>query len=160
MPESLARRFRADLDEIHRTLIAVPIEIADLPWRDGGWTRRQLIGHLLDSAANNRQRFVRAAIDGQYRGPKYAQDAWVDIHGYANQPWGMLLSWWEAEHEILMAVVDNIPEGKLGAQCVIGDDAPVSLRFLIEDYVSHQRWHLKQMTMGTNLSEEQKQFEV
>jgi hypothetical protein len=72
----------------------------------------------------------------------------------------MLLSWWEAEHEILMAVVDNIPEGKLGAQCVIGDDAPVSLRFLIEDYVSHQRWHLKQMTMGTNLSEEQKQFEV
>ena len=38
---------------------------------------------------------------------------------------------------------------------MIGDDAPVSLRFLIEDYVSHQRWHVKQMTIGTSLSEEQ-----
>jgi len=152
MPETLARRFRADLDEIHRTLVALTPAIADLPWRDGGWTRKQILGHLLDSAANNRQRFVRAAIDGQYAGPRYAQDAWVALHGYASQPWATLLGWWEAEHEILMTVVDHIPEDKLGAQCIVGEDPPVTLRFLIEDYISHQRWHLKQMTTGTALS--------
>lgn len=152
MPDTLAEKFRADLDQIHRTLIAIPATIADLPWRDGGWTRKQILGHLLDSAANNRQRFVRAAIDGHYAGPRYAQDAWVALHGYASQPWGTLLGWWEAEHEILMAVVDRISEDKLGAQCQVGEeDAPVTLRFLIEDYVSHQRWHLKQMTIGTRL---------
>jgi len=64
MPENLAQKFRADLDEVHRALVAVPLEFADLPWREGGWTRKQIVGHLLDSAANNRQRFVRAAIDG------------------------------------------------------------------------------------------------
>jgi hypothetical protein len=64
LPDSLARKFRADLDEVHRALIAVPAELADLPWREGGWTRKQIVGHLLDSATNNRQRFVRAAIDG------------------------------------------------------------------------------------------------
>ncbi len=148
MPDSLAEKFRADLDEIHRALIAVPVDLANLPWRDGGWTRKQIVGHLLDSAANNRQRFVRAATDGEYTGPKYAQNAWVDAHGYANQPWGTLLSWWEAEHEILMAVVDHIPEGRLEAKCVVGDDPPASLRFLIEDYVVHQRWHLKQILTG------------
>jgi len=152
MPDTLAEKFRADLDEIHRTLIAISSTIADLPWRDGGWTRKQILGHLLDSAANNRQRFVRAAIDGQYAGPGYAQDAWVAIHGYASQPWETLLGWWEGEHEILMAVVDRIPEDKLESQCQVGDDAPVTLRFLIEDYVSHQRWHLKQMTTGTRLA--------
>ena len=47
-----------------------------------------------------------------------------------------------------MAVVDNIPEERLEAGCVVGDDAPVTLRFLIEDYVSHQRWHLKQIVGG------------
>lgn len=151
MAESLAVRFRADLDEIHRTLIAIPVEIADLPWRDGGWTRKQILGHLLDSATNNRQRFVRAAIDGQYAGPRYAQDAWVAMHGYATQTWGTLLGWWESEHEILMAVVDHIPEDKLGSMCVVGDEAAVTLRFLIEDYISHQRWHLNQMTTGTRL---------
>ncbi|HEX3892220.1 MAG TPA: DinB family protein [Terracidiphilus sp.] len=151
MPENLVDRFRADLDGIHRTLLALPVEIADLPWRDGGWTRKQILGHLLDSATNNRQRFVRASIDGQYAGPRYAQDAWVAAHGYADQAWGTLLGWWEAEHEILMAVVDRIPEDKLEAQCVVGEDPAVSLRFLIEDYLSHQRWHLKQMTTGTGI---------
>jgi hypothetical protein len=148
MRDPLAERFRTGLDEVHRALMQVPPDRADLPWRDGGWTRKQIVGHLLDSATNNRQRFVRAAIDGQYAGPRYAQDGWVDAHGYANQPWETLLSWWEAEHEILMAVVDHIPDAKLEAQCTVGEDQPVSLRFLIEDYLTHQRWHLQQISTG------------
>jgi hypothetical protein len=149
MRDQLAEQFRSGLDEVHQALMRVPPEWADLPWRDGGWTRRQIVGHLLDSATNNRQRFVRAAIDGRFAGPGYAQDAWVDAHGYATQPWETLLSWWEAEHEILMTIVDRIPDDKLEAQCVVGDDPPVTLRFLIEDYVRHQRWHLKQIATGT-----------
>ena len=141
----VARQFRVDLDEVHRALLSVPESLADTPWRSGGWTRKQILGHLLDSAANNRQRFVRASTEGAYQGPKYAQDAWVSAHGYAEQPWLLLLSWWETEHEILMAIVDRIPEDKLGTQCVVGEDAPVTLQFLIEDYVAHQKWHLKQL---------------
>jgi hypothetical protein len=152
MRDNLAQKFRADLDEVHRALVALPPELADVPWREGGWTRKQIVGHLLDSAANNRQRFVRASIDGQYKGPQYAQDAWVAAHGYAHQPWPTLLGWWEAEHEILMAVVDRIPEDKLEATCTVGQDQPVTLRFLIEDYVSHQHWHLKQILAGVPAS--------
>jgi hypothetical protein len=148
MPQSLAQTFRAELDHVHRALVALPVELADTPWREGGWTRKQIVGHMLDSAANNRQRFVRAAIEGKYVGPGYAQDAWVATHGYAHQPWPTLLGWWEAEHEILMAIVDNIPEDKLSAQCIVGDDQPVSLGFLIQDYVDHQRWHLNQLGQG------------
>ncbi|HEY2470992.1 MAG TPA: DinB family protein [Terracidiphilus sp.] len=137
--------FRSDLDEVHRALLAVPESLADVPWRPGGWTRKQILGHLLDSAANNRQRFVRASTEGTYKGPKYAQDAWVAAHGYAEQPWATLLAWWEAEHEILIAVVDQIPEERLTTHCMVGDDAPVTLQFLIEDYVAHQRWHVNQL---------------
>jgi hypothetical protein len=148
MAKEVARQFRVDLDDLHRTLVSVPAGLADVPWREGGWTRKQIVGHLLDSATNNRQRFVRAATEGKYKGPKYAQDAWVAAHGYAEQPWDTLLGWWEAEHEILMAIVDNIAEDRLEASCVVGGDAAVTLQFLIEDYVSHQRWHLKQMVEG------------
>jgi hypothetical protein len=148
MANGLAQKFRADLDDVHRTLAAVPAALADVPWRAGGWTRKQVIGHMIDSATNNRQRFVRAAIDGAYAGPKYAQDAWVAAHGYASQPWETLLGWWEAEHEILMAVVDHILEDRLGASCAVGDDPPVTLRFLIEDYIRHQYWHLRQLATG------------
>jgi hypothetical protein len=145
MPTAIATKFRADLDEVHRALAALPAELAEVTWREGGWTRKQIVGHLLDSATNNRQRFVRAAIDGSYKGPKYAQEPWVLAHGYAGQNWQTLLGWWEAEHEILIAVVDNIPEDRLQAICVVGEDAPVTLEFLIEDYVTHQRWHVRQL---------------
>lgn len=144
----IAEQFRAGLDDVHSALIAVPESLADVPWRAGGWTRKQIVGHLLDSATNNRQRFVRASSEGSFEGPNYNQDAWVAAHGYDRHPWQTLLTWWESEHEILMAVVDQIPEERLETQCFVGGDVPVTLRFLIEDYVTHQRWHLKQLTAG------------
>jgi len=143
-----ALKFRADLDEIQRTLGSLPVALADVPWRDGGWTRKQILGHLLDSAANNRQRFVRASTAGAYTGPFYDQDAWVAAHGYATLSWETLLGWWQVEHEILKTVVDRIPEDRLEVTCLVGDDPPVTLRFLIEEYIAHHNWHLRQITAG------------
>ncbi len=145
MPTEIAQNFRNEVDAVHAALLAVPIEIADTPWRAGGWTRKEIVGHLLDSAANNRQRFVRASIHGSFTGPDYAQAAWVDAHGYAKLPWATLLHWWKVEHEILAAAVDHVAEERLDAICIIGENAPVTLRFVIEDYFRHQRWHLKQL---------------
>ena len=133
MPTQLALHFRDELDSIDASLLALSPELADTPWRDGGWTRKQIVGHMMDSAANNRQRFVRAASDGSFVGPNYGQDAWVAAHGYASQQWATLLDWWRVEHEILAAVVYLIPEERLDAICMVGEDAPVTLRFLVED---------------------------
>jgi DinB superfamily len=150
MAAEIAQWFRTELNDVHKMLLALPPALADVPWREGGWTRKQIVGHLLDSAANNRQRFVRGATDGEYAGPGYAQEAWVDVHGYASQPWETLMRWWTTEHEILMAVVDHIPHDRLDASCVVGDDSPVKLQFLIEDYIRHQRWHLAQLMTGVS----------
>lgn len=146
MSSQLAQNFRAELNLLESALMALPPELADTPWRAGGWTRKQIVGHLLDSATNNRQRFVRAAIDGSYAGPTYSQDEWVNAHGYAGQSWAVLLDWWKVEHQILAAVVDRIPEERLQTSCIVGEDAPVSLRFLIEDYLCHQQGHFAQLT--------------
>jgi hypothetical protein len=145
MTSEVAVRFRNELDAVRRELLAVSPALADLPWRPNGWTRKQIVGHLLDSAANNRQRFVRAAHDGTYAGPGYAQDAWVALHGYAEQTWDTLLRWWQAEHEMLAELVDRIPADRLQAPCRIGGDELVPLQFVIEDYTAHQRHHLRQI---------------
>jgi hypothetical protein len=149
----LAREFRSELGVLQAVLLGLPPELADTPWRVGGWTRKQIVGHLLDSAANNRQRFVRASTDGAYSGPKYVQKAWVAAHGYGEQGWETLLRWWQVEHEILAAIVDRIPEDRLAAECVVGDDEPVTLKFLIEDYLTHQRWHFAQLTAPGTINE-------
>ena len=148
MPTQLAESFRAELRAIRVELGTIPHELVDTPWRVGGWTRKQILGHLLDSATNNRQRFVRAAIEGHYEGPAYSQEPWVEAHGYANQTWTTLLNWWDVEHAILATVVDRTPECRLEAECIVSDNAAVTLRFLIQDYLQHQRWHLQQMLTG------------
>jgi hypothetical protein len=146
MSSGTAEQFKKEISALRDTLASVDSDLGNVPWRQGGWTRKQIVGHLLDSAANNRQRFVRASIEGQYAGPGYAQDEWVAAHGYARHSWKTLLEWWNVEHDILTAVVDRIPEERLGALCTVGESAPVTLRFLIDDYIRHQYWHMQQIT--------------
>jgi hypothetical protein len=105
------------------------------------WSRREEIGHLIDSAANNHIRFVLATIDTEYRGPGYAQDKWVEAHGYRELPWSMLVDFWYRYNILLAHVVERIPEAHLNNRCVIGWGV-VSLRFVIEDYVLHMQHHL------------------
>jgi DinB superfamily len=145
MSTKVAKAFCDEISELREMLDEVPSDLASVPWRAGGWTRKEILGHLLDSAANNRQRFVRAAIDGTYTGPGYAQDAWVNMHGYVHLSWKTLVQWWRVEHDILLAVVERIPEERFSAMCTVGGDAPVTLRFLIEDYTRHQFHHFEQL---------------
>jgi hypothetical protein len=145
MSTAVAKAFCGDIHELRELLDEVPADLANVAWREGGWTRKQILGHLLDSATNNRQRFVRAAIDGSYAGPSYDQDAWLAAHGYAHLSWKTLVEWWKVENDILMGVVERIPEERMKALCTVGTDAPVTLRYLIENYTRHHFHHFEQL---------------
>jgi len=106
------------------------------------WSPKQELGHLIDSAANNHIRFVRAALEGGYRGLGYRQDEWVRIHGYQDLPWDFLVTFWFHYNALLADLVEHIPPDKLSAMCTIGDGEPASLGFVIEDYVRHMQHHL------------------
>jgi hypothetical protein len=110
-----------------------------------GWSRREELGHLVDSASNNHQRFARAALQPSYEGPGYEADAWVAAHGYAGQPWPALVEAWHAHNAVLVPLVRGIPDGKLATPCTVGGDPPVPLGFLIDDYLLHARHHLDQI---------------
>lgn len=57
----------------------------------GKWTKQEILGHLIDSAANNHQRFVRAQAVDPFVWPGYEQDAWVAANRYRLRPWGELV---------------------------------------------------------------------
>jgi len=115
------------------------------PLRPGGWSRKQVVGHLIDSASNNHQRFVRAALQGSLEFPGYDQDGCVQVAAIQEMSWPYLIALWASYNRYLAHVIAHLPEDALEAQCRIGDSQPVTLRFLAEDYLRHLVHHLNQM---------------
>ena len=88
---------------------------------------------------------VRAALDGRYEGPGYAENPWVDLHRYAERPWRTLVEEWHAHNTILVPLLRNVPDARLSAPCAVGGGAPVPLWFLVDEYVLHMQHHLDQV---------------
>jgi hypothetical protein len=141
----IGQSFRQEIASVHRRLSSVSEQQSLARLHDGGWSKREILGHLIDSALNNHQRFVRASLDGRYSGPSYDQQGWVGMHGYGSMEWRALLDHWRAQNELLCEVVDRIPHDRLSAECRVGDDGPVTLQFLVEDYLVHLRYHVSQI---------------
>src|SRR5579863_4226152 len=90
------------------------------------WSRKEELGHLIDSASNNHLRFVRAALEPEYHGPSYNQNGSVAIHGYQELTWSDLVEFWRRYNNLLVELVARIPEEKLATCCRVGDGATVT----------------------------------
>ena len=109
------------------------------------WSVKQIIGHLIDSAANNHQRFVRAQQEGTFTFPGYEQDEWVRLQDYQGRPWVELVDFWQLYNRQLAYIIRRVPEAKLQVDCRIGSANSVVLGDLLEDYLVHLRHHLRQI---------------
>ncbi|HVR69864.1 MAG TPA: DinB family protein [Vicinamibacteria bacterium] len=109
------------------------------------WSRKQVLGHLVDSALNNLHRFVRAQQADELVFPGYEQRSWVDAGGYADRPWRSIVSLWSELNAHVAHVVSRIPPERLATLCRIGDGPPVTLEFIARDYVKHLQHHLEQI---------------
>ena len=109
------------------------------------WSRKQILGHLIDSAANNHQRFVRTLIETPLAFPPYEQNLWVSLQGYQEHDWQLMVDLWSAYNRHLAHVIGRIPESQMTRECIIGNKPVVTLGWLIEDYVRHLKHHLRQI---------------
>ncbi len=134
----LAETIERELPSL-RTLTEERASMARAP---GKWSAKEELGHLIDSAANNHIRFVRAAIEAEFRGPGYSQNDWVRLHGYSNMQWETIINFWFQYNTFLVGLVDRIPEDRLETLCFIGTSPAVTLRFVIEDYILHMQHHI------------------
>lgn len=129
-------------DTIPTLLHAIPG--ADFDHQPAGkWSKKQIIGHLVDSAANNHQRFVRIQFEDMQLN-SYDQNNWNRYSYYDSMPASHIIGFWEAYNRHLLAVIRHIPEALLLRTCNT-NAGPVTLHWLIDDYVSHMEHHLRQV---------------
>jgi len=106
------------------------------------WTRKQLLGHLLDSAANNYQRFVRLRQGDLAGFPGYDQELWVAAGQYNRRPWPDLVAFWRLYNLQIAGLIENLPPG-CEKHAWLGHE--VDLEFLVQDFTRHQLHHLDRM---------------
>jgi len=123
----------------------VSAEESRLPILAGGWSRKQVIGHLIDSATNNHQRFVRASLQDSLEFPGYDQNGWARIQAAAEADWTLLVALWANYNRYLAHVIAHLPSAKLEVPIRIGQNEPITLQFLVEDYLRHMLHHLSQI---------------
>jgi hypothetical protein len=122
----------------------------------GKWCAKEIIGHLIDSAANNHQRFVRGRWQEELVFPGYEQDVWVGVQEYAVAPWPALLNLWVSYNLHLGRVMRSMPpEIRLRerhrhnfdqlAWRPVAQGTPTTLDYLMQDYVGHLQHHVRQL---------------
>src|SRR5579863_2949797 len=113
--------------------------------KDGHWSPKEILGHLIDSAANNHQRFVRGQLDRELLSPSYAQREWVETERFNDREWSDLVQLWVAYNRHLLHVMSHAAPDRLGTTVRVGNDSPVTLEFVMIDYVRHMKHHLEQL---------------
>jgi len=111
----------------------------------GKWVKKEILGHLIDSAANNHQRFVRAQTADPFVWPGYDQQFWVSVHRYRDRPWAELVELWVGLNRHVAQIIEGVPPVRRSARCVIGDSEPATLEWWMRDYLRHLRHHLAQI---------------
>jgi hypothetical protein len=149
-------KFRTTLASGYLRLSALSDKAAAVSPAPGKWSPKQVIGHLIDSAANNHQRFVRANFKDDLVFDGYDQERWVEFHDYQKMPWQELLDLWRGYNLLIARVMENSSNEALKTPRVkhnlyqtalvpVPADRPATLEYFMLDYIKHLERHLRQI---------------
>jgi hypothetical protein len=148
--------FRRTLDSAHARLLQMSEAESERRPAEGKWSAKEIIGHLIDSAANNHGRFVSAQFKDDLVFAGYEQEKWVAAQHYQEASWSSLLELWRSYNQHLLHLSSFVPPEILTRQVdhhslhkiawkPVDENSPATLEYLIRDYVDHLNHHLRQI---------------
>ena len=150
------KELQRTIEDATPLLLAISDQVSATPVGTGNWCPRQIIGHLIDSAANNHRRFVTGQFQDDLIFSGYDGDKWVDAQQYKSADWVELVELWKAYNQHLSRVMSLAPDGvrleprhkhnfdEIASRPVPAEQS-TTLDYLMEDYVVHLKHHLRQI---------------
>lgn len=112
----------------------------------GKWSRKEILGHLVDSAVNNLVRFTRAPLGpSPYVVDSYPQEGLVRINRYEKLELAHIIMLWESLNRQIIMVIEGLSPDQLALPVLVSDGTHPSLAWLFCDYVAHLEHHLRQV---------------
>jgi DinB superfamily len=144
--QNISNDLKKIISEAKQTFDKMTLEEWNFRSTPAKWSKKEILGHLIDSAANNHQRFVRAQFEDT-PSITYSQDNWVSFQKYFDEPVENIIELWISYNKHLAYLISKIPEDKLKNCCDIMQDKQVTLEWVIIDYVRHLKYHLDQIIL-------------
>ncbi|MGB3589008.1 MAG: DinB family protein [Tunicatimonas sp.] len=146
MDVSLTDRLRLLYERIPPQVLALSESAWVAKTAPSKWSKKENLGHLIDSAINNHVRLVRIQTEPQ---PlvieKYAQDKWVQLHQYQRWTTEVLVRCWQSHQHQIIILMEVASSESLYKLCDIGGGELKTMQWLYQDYVDHQEHHLRQI---------------
>lgn len=151
--------FKQTIDTASPQLLRLSEAEAEKPRAEEHWSSKQILGHLIDSAANNHARFVLAQLKDDLLFAGYDQDGWVKTNHYQEAGWPQLVDLWRSYNLHLLHLMAHADKEKMNTPCTqhtlqeiafktVPQSEPVTLEYLMQDYVVHLKHHLNQILPG------------
>ena len=153
--------FKHTIDSASARLTKISESESAQPRAEEHWSSKQIVGHLIDSAANNHARFIVGQLKDDLVFPGYDQNGWVNTNHYQERPWSDLVELWRTYNFHLHHIMTHADEAKLNTPCTlhtlqeiafktVPQSKAVTLEYLMKDYVDHLKHHLAQIFSEEN----------
>jgi len=145
--DMLASDIEAAIEEAQKKFQSLTEDVVNKRPTPSDWSAKEVIGHLIDSATNNHQRFVRLQITDGLAFPEYGQDneAWVKIQRYQETSWEDLLNLWQCLNRHLARIIRHVNETCIDHIWVVDEDHAITLGEVMIDYLRHLKDHMVQI---------------
>jgi hypothetical protein len=128
------------VEDLFKKMSSVNEDTASIRLSIDKWSLKEMIGHLVDSASNNHQRFIRLQENAEISIPQYAPEFWIKAADYLQYPWSEIVTLWHSYNKLILHIIKNVDTGCLNnIWKKYGQD--LTLGFIIEDYYRHLIWH-------------------
>jgi hypothetical protein len=123
-----------------KLLRAVPVTEMDAKPSPGKWSKKEQVGHLIDSAQNNIRRFLEAQYQSEPPTIVYNQDEWVTLNNYQSWPLDELIDLWVLLNRQIVSILQTMPADNYNKLCYRREQH--TILWLAEDYNKHLLYHL------------------
>lgn len=143
--ESVILKFEQLLNENVNYIPTIQNEILDAK-NPGKWSKKEILGHLIDSAIHNLVRFTEINYSEKpYRHRPYNQIDLVNLNQYQKTDIKDLTQLWFSINNQIVRIMKSVDENALDYKIILSDESVIDLRFLMTDYVEHLEHHINQI---------------
>ena len=132
--------YRSIIDQFYQRMNELEEEKCSVKMAEDKWSLKEMVGHLIDSACNNHQRFTRLQLEMELEFPAYDPEAWVRVEKINAMPWKELTVLWYSYNNFLLNIMEGIDHKNLKNTWKKGNDK-LTLEFIVQDYFRHMKWH-------------------